>query len=176
MGQIDLRTCVAEATSLARLAVPPQVQVRERYDEHETPMVGDRSQIVQIVTNMMHNAVHAIVSDGARGAERRGEIAVTVMLADEEACKHHRLAAPAGRVALLRVADSGCGMDEKTLQRLYEPFFTTKPVGAGTGLGLAVVHGIVARHGGEIHVESAPGKGTTFTIYFPISEAAQQAA
>jgi signal transduction histidine kinase len=137
---------------------------------------GDRSQIVQIVTNMTHNAVHAIAPDGARGLERRGEIVITVMLAGEEERRRHGLAPSAGRTALLRVADNGCGMDEKTLQRLYEPFFTTKPVGAGTGLGLAVVHGIVTRHGGQIHVESTPGKGTTFTICFPISEAAQQAA
>jgi signal transduction histidine kinase len=138
-------------------------------------MLGDRSQIVQIVTNMMHNAMHAIAPEGAR-AEGRGEIAITVMVAGEGERRHHRLAPPSGRIALLRVADNGCGMDEKTLQRLYEPFFTTKPVGVGTGLGLAMVHGIVTRHGGAIHVESAPDKGTTFTIYFPIAEAAQQAA
>jgi PAS domain S-box-containing protein len=176
MGQVDLRTCVAEATSLARFGVPPHVQVRERYDEHEMPMVGDRSQIVQIVTNMMHNAVHAITPAGAERADQRGEIAITVMLAGEEERRHHPLTLPAGRIAMLRIADTGCGMDEKTLQRLYEPFFTTKPVGAGTGLGLAMVHGIVSRHGGHIHVESTPGKGTTFTIYFPTAEAAQQAA
>jgi signal transduction histidine kinase len=176
MGQIDLRTCVAEAASLARLAVPPHVQVREHYDEHEMPVAADRSQIVQIVTNMMHNAAHAITSAGSERSGQRGEITITVMLSGEEERKRHTLALPAGRVAMLRIADTGCGMDEKTLQRLYEPFFTTKAVGAGTGLGLAMVHGIVTRHSGQIHVESAPGKGTTFTIYFPTSEAAQQAA
>jgi PAS domain S-box-containing protein len=176
LGPIDLRTCVAEAASLARLGVPPDIQVRERYDEHEMPMIGDRSQIVQIVTNMVHNAVQAISPSGAERSDRRGEIAITVLLADEEERKGRAPALAAGRAAMLRIADTGCGMDEKTLRRLYEPFFTTKPVGAGTGLGLAVVHGIVSRHGGHIHVESEPGKGTTFTIYFPMAEAAQQAA
>jgi len=78
--------------------------------------------------------------------------------------------APPGRYAMVAVSDEGIGMDEETLKRIFEPFFSTKPEGAGSGLGLASVHRIVERHGGRIRVDSAPGRGTTFRVYLPCLE------
>jgi len=78
---------------------------------------------------------------------------------------------PSGRFAQLWVGDDGCGMDAATQARIFEPFYTTKPVGQGTGLGLAVVHGIVTAHGGAIRVESAPSQGSRFHLYLPMADA-----
>jgi signal transduction histidine kinase len=78
-----------------------------------------------------------------------------------------------GNYAKLVVNDNGTGMDEKTLERVFEPYYTTKPIGKGTGIGLAVVHGIIKRHKGFIDVHSQLGRGTTFTLFFPAYEASR---
>jgi two-component system cell cycle sensor histidine kinase/response regulator CckA len=119
----------------------------------------DPVQIEQVLLNLVINACDAMPEGG------------TVVISTEEvALPEGHVALPAGRYALLRVADSGVGMDQRTLARIFEPFFTTKEVGKGTGLGLAVAHGIVTQSGGHIEAESTPGAGTTFRIYLPVAE------
>ena len=134
----------------------------------ELPLVvhADRGQLEQVLLNFVLNARDAIGS--------AGQITVRVgsaTLSHAELGGLGRAELPPGRYARLEVADTGHGMDDATLAHIFEPFYTTKPVGAGTGLGLPVVHGIVHQSGGAIAVRSAPGQGSTFTVYLPEVEA-----
>jgi signal transduction histidine kinase len=117
------------------------------------PMVGDPSQLHQVILNLVTNAAQAI------GASP-GTISVAVTR-EREGLR-------------LSVADTGCGMDDVTRSRIFEPFFTTKAVNEGTGLGMSVVHGIVTSHGGQIDVHSERGHGSEISIWLPPATADQQ--
>ena len=168
---LELPPLVREVLKLLRATVPAHVEFRAQLAS-VPPVLADPSEIHQVAMNLCTNAWHAL--QGRAGI-------ITVGLAevepDEDFIRRHPVLRP-GRYVCLTVADDGCGMDEATLGRIFEPFFTTKPVGTGTGLGLSVVHGIVKHHDGGIVVESRPGEGTTFQLYFPVlaTEAAAEAA
>ncbi len=161
---INLGAIVAEAARLMEVTLPPAVRLEMDVARDLPPVLADPTQIHQVVVNLCTNAQHAMRQSG-------GTLRVTlsvVSLPEDDSGSKPTL--PPGRYVRLGVIDTGHGMDAATLQRIYEPFFTTKGVGDGTGLGLAVVHGIVESHRGAITVTSQPGRGTTFRLYFPVQE------
>lgn len=158
---LSLRPLVEETLLMLRSIVGPATLLRRRLPNRPLRVMGDATQLQQVILNLGTNAWQAL--PGGAGSIEFGLEDVT--LGEPET------PAPAGLspgpYVHLWVRDDGCGMDEATRQRIFEPFFTTKPVDQGTGLGLAVVHGIVESHGGVIFVTTATGKGSTFDVYLP---------
>jgi len=153
---VDVAAVLREAVEFLRASVPATIGF-EVSIAPVAPVLGDANQLHQVVMNLVTNASQAI------GAAM-GTISLGLSTARKDAPGDD---AGVREWICLSVADTGCGMDEMTAARIFDPFFTTKDVGEGTGLGLSVVHGIVARHAGHIDVRSAPGRGTTFKVYFP---------
>ncbi|WP_224959519.1 PAS domain S-box protein [Geomonas subterranea] len=129
----------------------------------ELPIVGDSGHIEQVLINLATNARDAMAKGGTLTLE-------TEVVEVEDPMETQFGHTEPGRYACIIMADSGSGMDEETRNRIFEPFFTTKEVGKGTGLGMAIVYGIVKQHGGFINVYSEPGRGTTFRIYLPLAK------
>jgi len=155
---------VHEATTFLRATLPATIDVQEHLDAEPCVIVADASQLNQVVLNLASNALHAMRDQG--GVLEIGLEACTV--SEEEAGNLGDLAP--GPYVRLTVADTGHGMAPEVVERIYDPFFTTKSPGEGTGLGLSVVHGTVLSHGGFLSVDSTPGRGTRFTILFPRSD------
>jgi PAS domain S-box-containing protein len=161
---LQLWRIVDEATRLLRAALPATIQFDIDLSSDAPAVLAEPTQIHQIVMNLCTNAAHAM-------SGRPGVLGVKLdrFEADEEFVALHHGSRP-GWYVRLTVSDNGHGMDRATLDRIFEPFYTTKAPGEGTGLGLSVVHGIVRNHDGIVTVYSQPGKGTTFHIYFPAHE------
>ena len=163
-----LRPMLEETLALMRSTLPAGVIVEAVLPNEPLHVMADATQFQQVVMNLCTNAWHALQGRCGRivvGLERSAAAAATV--------RRRASDPPEGAQAHVWVSDSGCGMSAATRSRIFEPFFTTKPVGQGTGLGLSVVHGIVAAHGGMISVDSAPGQGSTFHLYFPLVDVEQ---
>ena len=158
---IHLDVVVKEAMKFLRSSLPASIKIEVNLAADAPAVLADATQIYQVTMNLATNALHAM--DG-----RPGQLTVS-LAAFEPDSEFIRLQPDfkSGHYARLSVVDTGQGMDAMTRERMFEPFFTTKPVGKGTGLGLAVVHGIVQTHEGFITVESEVGHGTTFNVYFP---------
>jgi CheY-like chemotaxis protein len=133
-------------------------------------VLADASQMQQALINLCTNAVQAMRGGPGRIGIRLDTVTLDAALAGAHPELQALYAKRPGRTVRLAVSDNGCGMDAATLGRIFEPFFTTKPAGEGTGLGLSIVHGVVQGHEGAIAVDSQPGKGATFTLYFPATE------
>jgi len=165
---IKLQPVIEEALKLLRATLPAMVEIVPHFEE-DAVVMADSTQIHQIITNLVINANHAMSGKG-RLEVKLGVTTINNELVSESADFHE------GRYLRLSVTDTGTGMDAATVERIFEPFFTTKLAGEGTGLGLAVVHGIVKAHDGAITVDSKPGVGTTFEVYFPVIQAELLAA
>ena len=158
---IELNTLVKGFVSMLRETFPKTIELRKALFAGLPPVVADSTQLHQVLLNLCVNARDAM--------PRGGTLTLTTELFSAEAVNRRFPAVTPQEYIALGVTDTGIGMDERTRERIFEPFFTTKGPGQGTGLGLAVVHGIVASHGGFIDVKSAPGKGTTFCVYLPVA-------
>jgi nitrogen-specific signal transduction histidine kinase len=164
----DLRPVVEEALTLLRATLPAMIRIETHFVPNVPAVEVDTSQIHQVMMNLVTNAAYAV---SARSNGEGGLIQVSVQphsIADATVQLATQL--PLGEYVRLSVSDNGIGMDQATLDRIYDPFFTTKPVGEGTGLGLSVVHGIMQGHGGTVTAYSQPGKGTSFSLYFPVAK------
>ncbi len=158
---VQLRCVIEEALSLLRATVPANIVFQANLDVQAPVVLADAAQLHQVLVNLATNAAYAMRETGGT---------LTVRLRRFDVAQADVLAVPnlqVGQYALMTLRDTGAGMPAAILERVFEPFFTTKPQGQGTGLGLSVVHGIIAAHQGAISVTSREGEGTTFSVYLP---------
>ena len=165
---INLNQQVRQVFELLQRTIPKMVEIRLDLDDDLKEVNADPVQVEQILLNLAINAKDAMSAGGkiVIGSEN-----VTLT---EDYCKKHPKATP-GDFVMLRVSDTGHGMDSETLEQIFEPFFSTKAPGKGTGLGLSMVYGIIENHNGHITCRSKPGEGTTFNIYFPTGKLNREA-
>ena len=158
---IQLQPIISEVLNLLKASFPPGIIIKKNLDTSVGTVLADPTHIHQIIMNLCTNASHAMKETGGILEVGLDALTVNPKMAD----KIPNL--KKGDYIRLTIADTGYGMDQKTKERIFEPFFTRKEVGSGTGLGLSVVHGIINNYGGAITVDSTPGEGTTFTIFLP---------
>ncbi|HPJ41069.1 MAG TPA: response regulator [Spirochaetota bacterium] len=161
---VKLIPVIKDGIGLIRATLPSTVEIRTEIEAEFDYATADSTQISRIVMNLCTNAAQSM-------RNMQGEIIINVsnsFVDDKYASSHPDL--KKGLYLLLKVADNGSGIEPAIIERIFEPFFTTKERGKGTGLGLAVIHGIVKNHGGSIYVHSKPGEGSTFEVYLPVSE------
>ena len=160
---LDIRATIEESLKLIRSSLKSNIAIRSSFDDGIWPILGDATQINQILLNLCTNAADAIDDAG-------GEVSVTLENM-ESAGKDSELGLDPGRYVRMSISDTGIGISEADIPQIFDPFYTTKEVGKGTGMGLAVVHGIVETHGGQIKVSSTPGQGTVFEIFLSAVDA-----
>ncbi|MCI5120859.1 MAG: response regulator, partial [Candidatus Electrothrix sp. AUS4] len=153
---------IKEALKLLRASIPTTIEIREDIQARSATVQADPTKIHQIIMNLCTNAYHAMQNQG-------GILGVSLTLIDVEEGSTDFLTVilPAGQYLRIEVSDTGHGMNKETLDRIFDPYFTTKGKRQGTGLGLAIVHSIVHSYGGHISVYSTPGAGSVFHVYLP---------
>ncbi len=164
---INLNHEVTRIEKLLSRTIPKMIKIELHLEGDLAAVNADPDQMGQVLMNLAVNAEQAMPDGGNL------TIATANISLDEGYCRSCREIIQPGDYVLLTVSDTGHGMNEKTLEHIFEPFFTTKGVGKGTGLGLAMVYGIVRQHGGHITCDSQPNEGSTFKIYLPAIEEAR---
>lgn len=158
---MEMGPVVKEVLKLLSASLPTTIEIRRNIAPKPGIIKGNSTQLHQVLMNLCTNAAHAMGENGG---------ILNVSLSPVEVLSEELSPSPglqAGSYMMLTVSDTGQGIDPAVLNRIFDPFFTTKPAGEGTGLGLSVVYGIAKAHGGEITVQSEPGKGSAFSVYFP---------
>ncbi len=164
----DIGSVIKEALKLLRASLPATIEIRNSVDSNLGIAMADQTQIHQVVMNLCTNSAHAMPETG-------GLLEATlapVELTEADAVSHVDLAP--GYYLKLSISDNGCGIPPEILPRIFDPYFTTKEVDVGTGMGLAMVHGIVKDHGGSIMAYSEPGVGTSFQVFFPAARTGEE--
>ncbi|MEW5798331.1 MAG: PAS domain S-box protein [Bacteroidota bacterium] len=166
---VQINDIVVELTKMLEMTIPKTIGIKLSLDASLPNINVDSNQVHQALLNLCVNARDAILDRRSKGMQS-GTITISTTKIDrirlKEQFQHHN----AEHYIVLRVSDTGIGMDGETIRRIFDPFFTTKEIGKGTGLGLAVVYGVMQSLQGFVDVESVPGEGTTFSLYFPISD------
>jgi signal transduction histidine kinase/ActR/RegA family two-component response regulator len=159
---LKIQFLIKEALKLLRATIPSTIDIEYDISDECGSIMGDPTQIHQVIMNLCTNAYHAMQQTGGKLTVSLKEVDISYEKSVE------RVGMKVGRHLELMVKDSGHGMEPEVLERIFEPYYTTKEQGKGTGLGLSVIHGIIKNHGGDISVASRPGMGTAFTIYLPV--------
>jgi len=161
---IDIHESIRSSLALLERSLDKSIVITSSLEAKNPLIIGDPSQIQSIILNLCVNARDAMVGGG------RLEISTSNVMLQEADCRDTEFEMTPGEHVLITVRDSGVGIPPEVMSHIFEPFYTTKGVGKGTGLGLAAVHGAIVEHGGSIRLYSEPGKGTKFSIFLPVSQ------
>ena len=163
MAPTQIQNILKEVLKLSRSTIPTYIEIKQDIQTDCGIIRADATQIHQVAMNIITNAYHAMEKNGGK---------LTVRLNETELRETNvpQVNLSPGRYALLSISDTGHGMASDLIEKIFDPYFTTKELGKGTGLGLAVVHGIVKEHNGDIKVYSEIGKGSTFNVYLPLMD------
>ncbi|MBW2012180.1 MAG: response regulator [Deltaproteobacteria bacterium] len=164
MKPVRISPIIKESLKLLRSSIPKTIEIHQNISSKSDTVRADPTQINRVLINLCTNAAHAM-------GEKAGvlEVSLEDIEMDEDSAIHY-YDLSSGKYVRLTVSDTGHGIEPKTLERIFDPYFTTKKLGEGSGMGLSVIHGIVKTHGGGISVSSEPGKGTVFHVLFPCIE------
>ncbi len=167
-ASLTLAPIIKEVLKLLRSTLPATIDIQQETEIETGTVLADPTQIHQVLMNLCTNAAHAMREKGGILKVRLSEVDIDSI--DSKDAEQHPDLHP-GKYARISVGDTGPGIEPSLMERIFEPFFTTKDRSEGTGMGLSVVHGIAKSCGGDVHVETEPGKGTTFHTFFPVMKA-----